>query len=185
MWKVVILATIPVLVAGFFLHDVIETTLRSGKVVAWSFIVWGVVLYVSDRMAVLRKDTVEQVGIKRAMIIGFSQVLALIPGTSRSGITITAGLFSGLSRRTAATFSFLLAVPTIAAAGLLTLSDVFFGKNPSATSIGNLQLLVGFVTAFVTAFLTIKVFLTFLDKHSFAEIAVFRVVIGVLILLLI
>ncbi len=173
------LATVPVLFVGG-LFELTDFDPRSTTVVAWSFIVWGIVLYLVDRRASRPSDAVEKVGLTRAVWIGLAQAVALIPGTSRSGITITAGLHLGLSRETATKFSFLLGIPTIAIAGLVKLKDVVDGS----AAVDALPLLVGFLTAGVTAFLTIKVLLTFLKTHSYAELAIFRVILGVFILLM-
>lgn len=178
MW--IVLATIPALAAGYLFEEVIEFQIRTDRVVAWSFIVWGIVLYIADRVSRSKHEDVTRVGFWRAIAIGCAQAIALIPGTSRSGITITAGLFAGLSRETAARFSFLLAIPVVAAAGLLKLGDVASGS----TSAGVLPLFVGVITTFVASFVTIKLLLAFLRRYSFTEIAVFRVLVGVLILLL-
>ncbi|NQV89195.1 MAG: undecaprenyl-diphosphate phosphatase [Parcubacteria group bacterium] len=173
------LATVPVLIVGG-IFEMTHFDPRSATVVAWSFIVWGIVLYLVDRRATSPRDTVEKVGITRAVWIGLAQAVALIPGTSRSGITITAGLHLGLSRETATRFSFLLGIPTIAIAGLVKLKDVADGS----AAVDALPLLVGFITAGITAFLTIKVLLAFLRTHSYAELAIFRVILGVFILLM-
>lgn len=176
----IVLSTIPVLVIGFLAKDVIETSLRTTTVVAWSFIIWGTVLYVADRRAKRSKNLVTDVKPKHMFLIGLAQAIALIPGTSRSGITITSGLFLGLSRETAARFSFLLALPATAAAGLYKMVDILTGTV--AITFG--PLFVGFITAFFTALLTIKILLAFLKRYSFTELAVFRVLVGFLILLL-
>lgn len=178
MW--ILLATIPVMGVGYFVQEVLEVEFRSAEVVAWSFIVWGIVLYIVDRRVKANKGKTQEVGLKRALLIGFAQIIALIPGTSRSGITITAGLASGLSRETAARFSFLLAIPTIAAAGFLKLGGVVKGDEVVAV----LPLAVGFLVALVSAFLTVRFLLTFLKRYSFSELAIFRVVVGIAILLL-
>ncbi len=183
----IILATIPIVIVGFFAQDFVELALRSTQVVAWSFIVWGIVLYFADRAAGTKKDSVEMVGWKKSLVIGFAQVLALIPGTSRSGITITAGLFGKLTRETATKFSFLLGIPTIAAAGLLKAIPPLFkgglGGVTASASIGYAPLLIGFITSVVAAFLTIKFLLTFLKTNSYTGIAIFRILLGVMILL--
>jgi len=179
IYKWLALATVPVLIVGG-IFELTDFGPRSAEVVAWSFIVWGIVLYLVDRKASAPRDSIEKVGIKRAISIGLAQAIALIPGTSRSGITITAGLHLGLSRETATKFSFLLGIPTIAIAGLVKLKDVIGGS----VAIDALPLLVGFVTAGITAFLTIRVLLVFLKTHSFAELAILRVVLGALILVL-
>ena len=117
---------------------------------------------------------------KRSLAIGVAQVVALVPGTSRSGITITAGLATGLSRDVATRFSFLLGIPTIAAAGALKLFQVYRGD----AILDLLPALVGAIAAFITAFLTIKFLLAFLKSHSFAELAIVRVLLGILILVI-
>jgi undecaprenyl-diphosphatase len=176
----IVLATIPVLFIGFLTQQVFGIEFRSVRVVGWSFVVWGVVLYLVDRFARHRDVSIENVGIKRSVLIGLAQIIALIPGTSRSGITITAGLASGLTREVATKFSFLLGIPTIAAAGLLKVFQVLQG----ADSVAWIPMMIGFLTAFFTAFLTIKFLLAFIQKHSFSELAIFRVILGVFILLL-
>jgi undecaprenyl-diphosphatase len=177
----VILATIPVMVVGFLAQDFVEVSLRSSKVVAISFIVWGIVLYGADKFVKSRAEKkVENVRMGRALTIGLAQVIALIPGTSRSGITITAGLFSGLNREAATRFSFLLAIPTILAAGVLKSYQVLNGEVDLAV----LPLVVGAVAAFISAFFTIRFLLSFLQKRDFTELAIFRIVIGLIILFL-
>ena len=184
----IVLATIPVLVIGFLMQEVFHKEFRSAEVVAWSFIVWGIVLYLVDqrvsRRSIMSDRTqliaTTSIGLKRAILIGLAQIIALIPGTSRSGITITAGLATGLSRETAAKFSFLLAIPTIAAAGFLKLGQVASGE----ATIELLPLVVGFTVALVSAFLTVRFLLKFLQRHTFSEFAIFRVLVGIAILLL-
>lgn len=178
MW--IVIATIPALAAGYIFEEVIEFQIRTDRVVAWSLIVWGVVLYIADRISRGKQKDVARVGFWRAIAIGCAQTIALIPGTSRSGITITAGLFAGLSRETAARFSFLLAIPVVAAAGFLKLGDVVSGT----VGISILPLVIGSLTTFAAAFITIKFLLAFLRKYSFVEISIFRVLVGVMILLL-
>ncbi|MBT5808341.1 undecaprenyl-diphosphate phosphatase [Candidatus Uhrbacteria bacterium] len=179
LWWVV-LATIPVLIGGFVLEEVLELSFRSTEIVAYSFIVWGIVLYLVDRYAKRKTVAIEKTGLKRSLAIGVAQVVALVPGTSRSGITITAGLATGLSRDVATRFSFLLGIPTIAAAGALKLLQVYRGD----AILDLLPALVGAIAAFITAFLTIKFLLAFLKSHSFAELAIVRVLLGILILVI-
>lgn len=176
----IVLATIPVVVVGYLASDAVEVWTRSVQVVAWSFIVWGIVLYIVDRHAKLDLKDIAAVGWKRSLVIGCAQVIALIPGTSRSGITITAGLLTGIKREQAAKFSFLLGIPTIAAAGTLKFFDLF-GSDATADL---LPVIIGAVAAFFSAFLTIKVLLSFIQRYTFSELAVFRVVVGVLLLVL-
>jgi undecaprenyl-diphosphatase len=174
------LATLPILWFGWLSQDVLEIDFRSAEIVAWSFIVWGSVLYLIDRRATTAKDRVQEVGLKRALFVGLAQAIAIIPGTSRSGITMTAGLATGLSRETAARFSFLLSIPTIAVAGFYKLGEVVSGKE----TVELLPLAVGFVVAMVSAFLTVRFLLKFLQRSTFSQLAIFRVLVGLVILLL-
>lgn len=186
MW--IVLATIPVLFFGFLFQEVFELEFRSVQIVAWSFIVWGTVLYFVDRgvpQESIMSDRTKSfetttVGWKRAFLIGLAQVIAIIPGTSRSGITMTTGLACGLTRETAARFSFLLSIPVIAAAGFFKLGSVARGEE----SIELLPLTVGFIVAMVSAFLTVRFLLRFLKRYTFSELAIFRVLVGFAILLL-
>ncbi|TAL50647.1 undecaprenyl-diphosphate phosphatase [Patescibacteria group bacterium] len=174
------LATIPVLLVGFLFQVVFRIEFRSVEIVAWSFIVWGSVLYFVDRRTKETKDRPQGVGLKRAILIGLAQMIAIIPGTSRSGITMTAGLATGLSRETAARFSFLLSIPTIAAAGFFGLGSVVRGDE----TIAFLPLTAGFAVAMISAFITVRFLLQFLKRYSFSKLAIFRVFVGVVILLL-
>lgn len=198
----IVFATIPILIVGFVLQEILMIEFRSVGLVAWSFIVWGIVLYVVDRRAGKNEPITHlsrpvhrnlgeggsgqmrlttEVGMKRAMFIGLAQALAIIPGTSRSGITITAGLASGLSRETATRFSFLLAIPAIAAAGFFELGSVARGGEIIELA----PLVVGFFTAAVTGFLTVRMLLRYIRRYTFRELAIFRVLVGVLIVLLV
>ena len=119
----ILVATIPAVVFGLYLKSSgITASLRSVEIIAWNAIIFGIVLYVADRVG-KRTKIMEDMTISPALIIGFSQALALIPGTSRSGITMSAARFMGFERAEAARFSFLLGIPAIAGAGILTTVD--------------------------------------------------------------
>ncbi len=170
-------ASVPVGIAGLLGHDIVEGYLRTIGVIAFSSIVWGLVLWAADRRP--GGGGLESINWPKALFVGFAQALALVPGTSRSGITITAGLFAGLSRPAAARFSFLLSVIVGAMAGglegLKMLRDA--GHTPWAA------VSVGFVVAFITAYLTIHYFLKFISRASMAPFVVYRVLLGVLLIL--
>lgn len=172
----VIAGTIPAGLAGFVLNDVIETTLRSGLVIAASTLGFGLVLWWSDVVS-RRRRSLERLGLRDAMIIGVAQALALIPGTSRSGITITAALFLGFTREAAAKFSFLLSIPLILAAGLLkTLELVEQGGATDWVGIA-----VGTALSFVSALVCIHLFLTFLERLGLLPFVIYRIVLGALL----
>ncbi|OGL95205.1 undecaprenyl-diphosphatase UppP [Candidatus Uhrbacteria bacterium RIFOXYB12_FULL_58_10] len=177
----ILAATIPALAIGFLFKDQIETVLRSPMVVAASLALWGMLLWAGDRMVKPgASDDVTKVGYQRAMFIGVAQAIALIPGTSRSGVTITAGLFTGLSREAAARFSFLLGIPAIAAAGASALLDVIDGAEPVAM----LPLAVGFLAAFVFGILAIRLLLKILKTSTFVPFAVYRMLLAVVVFVL-
>lgn len=175
----VIWATVPVVIAGLLFHDLIDTVLRSPIIIAWATIIFGLLLWVADsKGAQLRSE--HQIGIKGIMIIGLSQALALIPGTSRSGITMTAGLFLGLTRTAAARFSFLLSIPTILMAGsyktyYLIKSDI----TVDWTALG-----LGILLSAVTAYLCIHVFLKLLERMGMKPFVFYRLLLGVVLLYL-
>ena len=171
-------ATVPLLLAGLLLEDIVEQELRSPRVIAVTTAVFGVLLWVAD----LRKDRVtdeHHVGMTRAVLIGLVQVLALIPGTSRSGVTITAGLGLGLSRQAAARFSFLLAVPAIAGASALELWELLQSTDPVPWG----PMLSGLTVAAVSAYLCIKWFLAAIQRMGMWPFMVYRLVLAGVILL--
>jgi undecaprenyl-diphosphatase len=177
----ILAASVPALAAGFLFKDQIETALRSPAVVAASLAAWGLLLWAADRQAKPgAENDVACVGYHRAMLIGAAQAIALIPGTSRSGVTITAGLFTGLSREAAARFSFLLGIPAIAAAGGSVLLDVLLGAEPVAA----FPLAVGFLSAFGFGLLAIRFLLRLLKTASYVPFAVYRLLLAAVVLLL-
>ena len=182
LWQKVFLAFLPLAVIGFLLRHSIKE-LFTINTVAWMFIIGGVVFFIVEKL--YNEDNkikdVEKVSFKQALIIGFFQVFALIPGTSRSGATIVGGMLSGLSRKTAADFSFLLAIPTMFAA-----SGYEFIKNISSFKDQNLTVLaVGFIVSFISAYIAVKLFLKFVEKYTLNAFGIYRIIFGVLLLYLI
>ncbi|MFP3874777.1 MAG: undecaprenyl-diphosphate phosphatase, partial [Thiohalophilus sp.] len=154
----VILGSIPVAVFGLLLHDLVDTTLRSPLVIAWATIGFGLLLWLADVIGRRVRDE-HRLGWKDIIVIGFAQAVALIPGTSRSGITMTAGLLMGLTRTAAARFSFLLSIPAILMAGAYkTLKLIEQG------SVEWLPLVLGALLSAFTAYLCIHWFLKLLDR---------------------
>lgn len=175
----VIAGTIPAGLAGLLLNDFIETSLRSGLVIAVSTIGFGLVLWWSDAVGRRNRD-LPALTMKDAVIIGVAQALALIPGTSRSGITITAALFLGFGREAAARFSFLLSIPLILAAGLLkTLELVDQGGATDWAAIA-----LGATLSFVSAVVCIHLFLKFLERLGLMPFVIYRLVLGLLLLVM-
>ena len=167
LWLKVALSFVPVAVVGLLFQNQIKA-IFSVPIVATMFIVGGVVFLITERVIKDKKPQVEDlddVSYKQALLIGLAQVFALVPGTSRAGSTIVGALFVGLSRKASAEFSFLLALPVmVAASGLDLVSNykVFSGENL-------MVLVVGFITAFVSAYLVMKLFMAFLQRFTFVS----------------
>lgn len=172
-----ILSIIPAGLAGLFGKDWIEGNLRSPEIIAYGLIGWGILLGVADWMAKkqMQKKTTEHVGWKETLFIGCAQAIALIPGTSRSGITMTAGLFANLNKKTAAEFSFLMSVPIIALAGGLKIFELI---RYGATEVSLLVLCVGFVVSALSGLVAIAGLMKIIEKWSFMPFVVYRIVVG-------
>ena len=167
-----IIAVIPILLSGFLLRDFVNLNLRNSEVIAYATIIFGILLYTAQ----LRKgkEDLDSVNLKQAFIIGLFQCLALIPGTSRSGITITAGLFLGLSATAASRFSFLLAIPTIGAIALAELIRVSF---IDITDNGT-ELSIALIISFLVAYISIDMFLKLIDRIGFTPFVIYRLLLG-------
>jgi len=182
LWQKVFLAFLPLAVIGFLLRHSIKE-LFTINTVAWMFIIGGVVFFIVEKLynEGNKIKNVEKVSFKQALIIGFFQVFALIPGTSRSGATIVGGMLSGLDRKTAADFSFLLAIPTMFAA-----SGYEFLKNISSFKEQNLTVLaIGFIVSFISSYIAVKLFLKFVEKYTLNAFGIYRIIFGILLLYLI
>ena len=175
----IIAATIPVIIVGYFVHKfrLINYEYFSIKIIAITLIVFGIILFISDKInhsKILYKD----LNIKSSLIIGLFQIISLIPGVSRSGITLTAGRFLGYSRFEAAKFSFFLSIPTTAGACFLGVLDLIKTNNSDLNYIA----IIGFITSFLSSYLTIKFFLSFISKFNLNIFIYYRIILGVFIL---
>jgi len=180
MGWLIIIGTIPVVVIGLAFKDIIEGALTKNLyVIASSLIGLATILAIAEKTAKFNK-TMADVGIKEAIIVGLAQSVALIPGSSRSGTTITGGLFAGLNRETAARFSFLLSVPAILASGLLQFSESFHLLTPDKA----LTLTIATIVSGVSGYLAIDLLLKFLRKYSTFVFIYYRIALGVIILVL-
>jgi undecaprenyl-diphosphatase len=173
------LATIPGVVVGILIQHYAETVFRSVQLVAVNLIWVGALMWAVDRW--FRHDRgLAAVTLPRALAVGLAQAVALVPGVSRSGITITAGRVMGFDRVTATRFSFLLSAPIITGA---TVKVLVGGESLHQMSMAPLVYLTGILGAFVSGFLAIKFMLQYLSKHGLAVFAVYRIVLGVVILM--
>jgi undecaprenyl-diphosphatase len=178
----IILGTIPIGIFGLAFKDQIETGARDLYLISVALIVLGLVLLVAEEVG--RKErTIDQITRRDGIVIGFAQALALVPGVSRSGATITAGLFLGFDRTSAARFSFLLSIPAVVLSGLLEFASILNGSEGQHTGLGALA--VATFLAFVVGYASIAFLLRYLVNHSTIVFVVYRVVLGTLVLVLV
>ena len=171
-------ATIPALIAGFFLEHIVETMFRSPILIAGTLIIFGIILYASDRWSISQKE-IKTMSKKDAFFIGMAQCLALIPGVSRSGITMTAGRMCRIKRTDAAQFSMMMSVPIIAAAAIWHIGKLFFENNQS---ILNSSLAWGILFSFVGGLLAVSFLMKWVKTKSFFVFMIYRFVLGVYLL---
>lgn len=173
-------ASVPTAIVGLAFNQAIEEQLRGVTLVAALLLTVALVLGAAEVLGT-RRDGLEKVDLRRAMFIGCAQALSLLPGVSRSGITMSAGMFSGLTREAAARFSFMLGTPVILGIGLVKSADLV-RHGDSGTS--GLALAVGFVTAALVGVLTIRFLLAFLQRRSLWPFIGYRAALGLLLLAL-
>lgn len=172
----IIIGTIPAVLAGLFLEKYAEQAFRHPLLIAFNLAFFGVILVLADKLMKKSQDT-SSLNNKKSFLIGIGQAIAIIPGVSRSGITITAGRINSLSRAKAARFSFLLSTPVILGAGILKLPDLLSGGV-------NLAAIGGFVAAFISGILSIKYLLRYLVKRGFLPFLIYRLLIALVIVIL-
>ena len=177
----VIVGTIPIGLIGFLAKDAIRDNLRSLWVTASVLVVFSFVFMAAEKWGSRKRDF-DQLTMKDSIIMGCAQCLALIPGVSRSGGTISAGLFIGLKRSVATRYSLLLAIPAVLASGIFSLPDAFNPTHGQAAT--SSQLGVGVVIAFILGYISIAWLLKFVEKHSLNWFAGYRVIVGVIVLIL-
>ncbi len=178
-----VFATLPAIIGGFLLQDLAESSFRSPILVSVNLMWVAVLMLLAEKYAKSRqhKTALRDVNAKQAGLIGLAQVIALVPGVSRSGSTITAGIFAGLDRVSATRFSFLLALPITFGAIVKVVLD------PSTISQVNAEpmiFVVGIVSAFASGLIAIRFLLRYLSKHTLAVFAYYRIALGILILVL-
>jgi undecaprenyl-diphosphatase len=174
----IIVGTLPIAIAGVLFQDTIKTTFRSLWLIGVMLIVFGLILGVADRINVGPKD-LSQLTLRDALLYGLGQMLALVPGVSRSGATISVGLFLGYRRDLATRFAFLLAIPAVLASGLFQLKDVSASASP-----GLAKTFVATAVAFVVGYLVIGWLLRYLRTRTYLPFVIYRVALGTLVLVL-
>ncbi len=181
IWVKIVIASIPTGIVGVLLNDYADAHLSTPVVVAVALIVYGVLFLVIERVPRKAKiKSIAAIDFKTAFLIGCAQSLAVIPGTSRSGSTILGALLLGLSRGTAAEFSFFLAIPVMFGVSLLELV-----KHAAAVSFGEvIVLIVGMVVSFVVSVMVIRSLMSYIRKHNFRAFGLYRIALGALILIL-
>lgn len=183
LWGKTLIAVLPAFVLAFLFDELIETYLFNPVTVSIALVVWGVVIILLEsRKSPPKWSTTAELGLMTVLLIGLAQCLALIPGTSRSAATIIGAMLLGASRVAAAEFSFFLAIPTIGGASVYALFK-YITHNPGQLGVSSLvSLAVGFLTAFLVAWLVIAGFMKFISKQDFKVFGVYRIVLGVAVL---
>ena len=170
------IGTIPLILLGYILYTTgIIYQIRNIKVIAWATLFFGILIYIADKNKIVKKINLD-FNFKSVIIIGFFQMLALIPGVSRSGITITAGRMLGFDRTDSAKISFYLSIPALAAASILGIRDLF---NQSVDF--NLLALVGIFLSFIFSFLTIKFFMKYIKEFSLNVFVIYRILLAAIL----
>ncbi len=181
LWILVVIAILPSAVAGIPLDDWLDAHLHNNVVISVMLILYGILFIIVEHSGIVRRSprvgTLQELDVRTAVLIGLFQILALIPGTSRSGATILGGFLTGCSRAVAAEFSFIMAIPTMAGASLIKLLKFGF----SFTTGELLILLTGCVTAFIVSMLSIRTFVGYIKKHSFEPFGWYRIILGLLV----
>jgi undecaprenyl-diphosphatase len=175
----VIVAFIPAAILGVLLKHEIDALLESPKVVGWALVLGGIAILAIERLIAPGEDVpVAELPLRKVIGIGVAQCLAMIPGVSRSGATIMGALGMGVGRKTAAEFSFFLAVPTMLGASTLELWGKRHDLTAGGMGVGWGEIAIGFVVSFLVAMAVIKAFVAYISRHGFAPFAWYRIVVG-------
>jgi undecaprenyl-diphosphatase len=180
----ILLATIPVLIVGFLTHDWIERNMENDRNIGWALLTGGVLMIIIELIPTnVTTRRIERVTWKQALFVGFAQILAAVfPGTSRSAATIMGGMVAGLSRPAAAEFSFFLAIPAMFAACGYSLLKWLKNAHPTPHEI--LLMIIGTLVSFLVAYAVIAMFMSYIKRHNFIPFAIYRILLGGLVLLL-
>ena len=184
LWIKVIIGTLPAMIVGLLLNDWIEAKMSNAYVVAFMLILYGILFIIIENINAKREPRVtklSQLSVPTVLLIGVFQMMAMIPGTSRSGATIVGALALGVSRGVAAEFTFFLAIPVMFGASLL--KGAKFLMNATMTSQEGVILVVGMIVAFAVSLVVIKFLMGYIKKHDFKVFGWYRIILGVIVLL--
>ena len=174
----IIISSLPIITVGYIVIKFnLVDQLRNIKVIGWTTLIFGILLFISDKFK-MKNNIKKNFTIKSAIYIGFFQILSIIPGVSRSGITITASRFLNFNRYDSAKISFLLSIPTLGAVALFGFYNSINSDNINFSFIN----IVSIILSYIFSFLTIKYFLKFIEKFSFNIFIIYRIILGLLIL---
>jgi len=177
----ILIGTTPIIPIGYIVYQTgMINHLRNLEIIGWMSLVFGVLLYISDKSKIL-KSIDKDFDNKSAIIIGLFQVLALIPGVSRSGITITSGRFLGFNRFDSAKISFFLSIPTLAVASILGIYNIYKVESPEL----NFLAIIAVIFSFIFSYITIALFMKFIKKFTLNIFIVYRIVLSLFILTLV
>jgi undecaprenyl-diphosphatase len=176
-----VIGTIPAIIFGLLLQDYMDTVFRNPALVSLTLIIGAGIMFYADKVLEKRTVPAENLTFKKGLIVGLFQALALVPGMSRSGMSISGGYFLGLSKETAVRFSFLLSIPIIVGSGLLKVKDII--QDPSLIGGQYTTLILGAITAFVFGWFAIDFLLKFLKTNSFKGFVIYRIVLASLLML--
>ena len=178
--RLIIIGSIPLIIFGYILHSTeLINLLRNIKVIAWTTLIFGIILYLADQRK-LDQNISSNLNIKAILFIGLFQILALIPGVSRAGITMTAARFLNFNRVDSGKISFLLSIPALAGASFLGLKDI-----QDETLEINILVIIAIVLSFIFSYVTVKFFLNYLNKFSLNIFVIYRLIIALILLLII
>lgn len=182
LWENIFFGCIPAGIVGILFDDVIDKYLYNYKTVACTLIIYGILFIITER---LKKNSLphctdaKKINSSTALVIGFFQILSLVPGTSRSGATVIGGMLMGMSRNAAAEFSFFMAIPVMLGASGVKLFDFGFNLTPNEFAV----LAVGFVCAFAVSMVTVKSLLNFVKEHTFTTFGIYRIILAIAVIL--
>lgn len=184
MWMKVLIAVLPAAVLGLIFDDIIESYLSSPLVISLTLIIYGILfIVIESRKNTPKITSISQMSIRTALIIGFCQVLAMIPGTSRSGATILGAVLIGTSREVAAEFSFFLAIPVMFGASLLRTVKYILENGFMFENGGGWILLIGTAVSYIVSVFAIKFLMGYIRKHDFKAFGYYRIILGIVVIL--